>query len=227
MAAKCAGPMTTTRPDLLQTLLDAPHGPHQESAWAAFLEEHSSLILHVARSLGGDHDAVMDRYTFVLEALRHDDFHRLRGYLAGGSGRFTTWLIVVVRRLCLDHHRQRYGRTQSESRASLDQRAGRRQLEDLLGEELGLASLESPADEAPDKALSGAELRRALERALASLDASDRLILRLRFEDDCSVPEIARLLGEESPFRLYRRLDRILASVRRRLQAAGIEDSVP
>lgn len=219
--------MSFPLPDVLQSLLSAPDAEARDSAWAAFLEEHSGLVLHVARSMGGDHDAVMDRYAFVLEALRRDDFRRLRGYLADGSGRFTTWLIVVVRRLCLDHHRHRYGRTQSESRASLDQRAGRRQLEDLLGEELRLAALESPADQAPDEALSGAELRRGLERALASLDSADRLILRLRFEDERSIPEIARLLGEESPFRLYRRLDRILAAVRRKLQAVGIEDSIP
>lgn len=218
--------MPTSSPDTLQILLDASDGPRREAAWTAFLEEHSGLILHVARSQGGDHDAAMDRYTFVVEALRRDDFHRLRAYQADGIGRLSTWLIVVVRRLCLDHHRHRYGRTQSDSRAALDQRAERRQLEDLLGEELGLASLECPADQAPDQALLGAELRRGLERALGSLDTSDRLVLRLRFEDDRSVPEIARLLGEESPFRMYRRIDRILAAIRRMLQAAGIENSV-
>jgi RNA polymerase sigma factor (sigma-70 family) len=219
--------MSLPLPDVLQSLLQASDAESREGAWAAFLEAHSSLVMHVARSVGGDHDAAMDRYAFVLEALRRDDFRRLRGYVADGSGRFTTWLIVVVRRLCHDQHRQRYGRTQSESRAALEQRAERRQLEDLLSEELGLAALESRADEAPDAALSGAELTRGLERALAALDPADRLILRLRFEDDCSVPEIARLLGEKSPFSLYRRLDRILATVRRSLQSAGIEDSVP
>lgn len=219
--------MTSSSPDTLQRLLDAPDGARREAAWTDFLEEHSRLILHVARHQGGDHDASMDRYAFVIEALRRDDFRRLRAYQADGVGRFATWLIVVVRRLCLDHLRHRYGRTQSDSRASRDQRAERRRLEDLLGEELGLASLEGTADQAPDQALLGAELRRALERALGNLDASDRLVLRLRFEDDRSVPETARLLGEESPFRMYRRLERILAAVRRTLQAAGIENSVP
>ena len=219
--------MTTPLLDTLHILLEAPDGTRREAAWTAFLEEHSRLILHVARSQGGDHDAAMDRYAFVLEALRRDDFHRLRAYQADGVGRFSTWLIVVVRRLCLDHHRHRYGRTQSDSRASLEQRADRRQLEDLLGEELALASLESSADQAPDQALLNVELRRGLERALASLETSDRLVLRLRFEDNRSVPEIARLLGEESPFRMYRRIDRILTTLRRMLQTAGIGDSVP
>lgn len=219
--------MTIAPPVSLRMLLVAPPGPPQAAAWTAFLEDHSRLILHVARSLGGDHDAAMDRYTFVLDALRRDDFHRLRAYQPDGEGRFSTWLIVVVRRLCLDQLRQRYGRTQSNSPASLEQRAGRRDLEDLVGDELGLASLEGVPDEAPDKLLLGSELRRALGGALRDLPTPDRLVLRLRFEDGRSVPEIARLVGEASPFRMYRRIDRILAALRRVLEAEGIEDSVP
>ena len=64
-----------------------------------------------------------------------------------------------------------------------------------------------------------------LDAALAQLDTEDRVILRLRFEDDVSVPEIARLLTLGSPFSLYRRLNRILASVRKTLEAAGINDA--
>jgi DNA-directed RNA polymerase specialized sigma24 family protein len=70
-------------------------------------------------------------------------------------------------------------------------------------------------------------LRSTLDAALARLDTEDRVILRLRFEDDVSVPEIARLLNLGSPFSLYRRLNRILASVRRTLEAAGINDASP
>ena len=83
-----------------------------EPAWAAFLSKHSGLLLHVARSLGGDDDAAMDRYAFMLDALRRDGCLRLRGYVADGRSQFSTWLIVVARRLCLDEYRHRYGRPQ-------------------------------------------------------------------------------------------------------------------
>jgi RNA polymerase sigma factor (sigma-70 family) len=219
--------MTSTPPDPLRRLLDATDGSCREAAWTAFLHEHSRLIVQVARSQGGDHDAAMDRYTFILEALRRDDFHRLRGYQSDGAGRFSTWLIVVVRRLCLDQHRHRYGRTQSDSLSSRGQRAERRNLEDLIGDELSLATLEGAADQSPDQLLLCGELRRALQGALRDLPTSDRLLLRLRFEDGLSVPEVARLMGEASPFRMYRRIDRLLAALRRVLQAEGIEDSVP
>ena len=49
-----------------------------------------------------------------------------------------------------------------------------------------------------------------VQHALARLEAEDRLILRLRFEEGLSVPEVARVLHLGSPFRLYRRIDRIL-----------------
>ncbi len=63
----------------------------------------------------------------------------------------------------------------------------------------------------------------ARERAWAAfLRQHSNVILRLRFEDALSVPEIARLIGVDSPFKVYRQLDKILMTVRRHLEAAGI-----
>ncbi len=73
-------------PPELSALLDAPDGPARDEAWGAFVERHSRLLFHVA--LGGDHDAVMDRYSFILERLRSEDCHRLRTWarvLQGGG----------------------------------------------------------------------------------------------------------------------------------------------
>ena len=219
--------MSFPPPDVLRSLLSSPDAEARESAWAAFLEENSGLILHVARAVGGDHDAIMDRYSFVVAALQQDDFARLRAYTADGRGKFTTWLMVVVRRLCFDHHRHRYGRRQAESDLSGERHLQRRHLTDLVGGELGLTTLETAPEEAPDEALRRRELRNALDQALAGLEPADRLLLRFRFEDDLSVPEIARLKGEASPFRVYRRLEKVLVVVRRALQAVGIEDALP
>ena len=40
-----------------------------------------------------------------------------------------------------------------------------------------------------------------------------------------SVPAMARSLGQDSPFALYRRLDRILKALRDRLREFGIDDA--
>jgi len=214
-------------PDALQSLLSAPDEPACARAWEDFLKEHSGVLLHAARAQGGDHDAVMDRYAFVLDALRRDDFRRLRGYVADGHGKFTTWLIVVARRLCVDEHRNRYGRLQGESAASRDQQEERRNLADLLGNELDLQALETSPAGSPDEILQRSQLRAALETALAALDPPDRLLLRMRFEDDLSVPEIARVLGRGSPFRLYRRLEKLLGTLRSALHGVGVHDPHP
>jgi RNA polymerase sigma factor (sigma-70 family) len=180
-------------------------------------------LIRVARHLGGDHDAVMDRYAWMLDGLRHNNYRRLRPWASDGRGKFTTWLIVVARRLCHDHHRHRYGRPQGQA-PDAEARATRRNLVDLVGPELDHDSLGPSDQEGADGALIHRERAERLRGALDRLDPGDRVILRYRFEDNLPVPRIARLLGIESPFVLYRRIDRILATLRRELAAAGIED---
>lgn len=63
--------------------------------------------------------------------------------------------------------------------------------------------------------------RAAIERCLSELPTEDRLILRMHFWQGMSVADIARGLQlEQKP--LYRRLDRLLASLRERLTQAGV-----
>jgi len=102
--------MTDARPAPLSRLLNAEEPSAREACWADFVSAYSRLILHVAREMGGEHDAAMDRYAFVLEQLRRDDCRRLRSYVADGRSEFSTWLVVVAQRLCRDHLRHRYGR---------------------------------------------------------------------------------------------------------------------
>lgn len=217
--------MTAPMPASLAQLLAAPAGAPQEDAWARFLADHSDVVLYVARRMGGGHDEVMDRYAWVLEALRRDDFRRLRGYDGRGPGPFPTWLIVVTRRLCLDRHRARYGRSQSEGPGGEAQRQERRRLVDLIGDEPALEVVAADPNGAADVGVIRRETLASLERALEALDPEDRLLLRIRYDDAVSVPEMARGLGFGSPFALYRRLDRILKGLRARLTAMGVDDA--
>ena len=50
----------------LVTILQASDPSVREEAWTALIQDYSPLLLHAARSLGGDQDVVMDRYTFIL-----------------------------------------------------------------------------------------------------------------------------------------------------------------
>ena len=60
-----------------------------------------------------------------------------------------------------------------------------------------------------------------VNRLLEALEAQDRIILRLRFEDDISVADIARTLHVDQK-RLYRRVEVTLNSFRKSLEEGGL-----
>ena len=209
--------MADAPPQELARLLNASDPPTREAAWAAFVAAHSRLLLHTARSLNRDHDAVMDAYAFLLDQLRKDDYRRLRAYAADGRSKFTTWLVVVSRRLCLDHHRHKYGRTRDGPPEAAEQRGARRRLIDLVAAELDPGAIVDAAGVDPETALLEREQADRLAAAVAGLEARDRLLLTLRFEDGLSAREIGELLAFPTPFHVYRRLSAVLGALRARL----------
>jgi RNA polymerase sigma factor (sigma-70 family) len=218
----------TDLPRSLDRLLFA-HSTHDvdavDAAWRAFVAEHSRLLLHVARSVTASHDDAMDAYTFVIEQLRADDLRRLREFASDPRSKLSTWLVVVARRLCLDLYRRRYGRVRGAD--SRTQRSARRRLQDLVADDLEVHELPAAHNGGAELALRRSELHVALEQALTLLDAHDRLLLRLRFDDDLTAQEIAQLLRFPSPFHVYRRVNAVLAVLRRALEQRGIESAVP
>ena len=167
----------------------------------------------------------MDHYTFILDQLRDDGFRRLRAFVGEGRGKFTTWLVVVTRRLCVDHHRRQYGRIQTGHEPESAQGAGlaaRRRLVDLVADEFDLERVEDRSTPRPDASVLGAERRHALEEAVADLDLSDQLLLTLRFEDEIRVEKIGPMIGAPTRFHVYRRLNAVLAKLRATLEAKGI-----
>jgi RNA polymerase sigma factor (sigma-70 family) len=227
MASTEAGAaMAAALPFELSRLFQAPEGPPRDDAWADFVAAHSRLLLHVARSLNLDHDAAMDGYAYVLERLREDHCRRLQGYVADGGSKFTTWLVVVARRLCLDFHRHRYGRARDSTPDSAAEQAARRRLADLVA---GAADPDQLAAPAADPALSAQvrDLHEALADATTRLAPTDRLLLKLRFDDDLSAREIAAVVGLPTPFHVYRRINTLLELLRRSLSQRGVEGAEP
>ena len=165
----------------------------------------------------------MDGYAYVLEALREEDCRRLRAYVPDGKTRFTTWFVVVTRRLLLDHFRRRYGRPRSGDDARRVEHAARRRLTDLLGVEVDPESLKSSAADSPDAMIRSEELATMLRLAVAELDPHDQLLLALRFTDDRPAREIATMLGLPTVFHVYRRLRIVVAALRRSLAGRGVE----
>jgi len=84
-----------------------------EASWDLFIERYRRLIFGAIRHYTTEPDEVMDVFARVCEALRGDDFARLRRC----AGRvdpnrpFSTWLVVVVHNLTVDWFRHRDGRS--------------------------------------------------------------------------------------------------------------------
>ena len=212
-----------TLPPVVERLLRAPSGAAGDDAWAAFLDGYSGLLLRVAAAFAPGYDAALDRYAYMLDELRRQDYRRLRTYAADGRGRFTTWLTVVARRLCLDHFRQHYGRNRSPApgrEETVSRRAARRRLSDLAGAVTDLSCLPDPTLRDPGEVVDERDRRQALEEALAELGPADRLLLQLRFEEGLTAREIAPLLGLPSQFHVYRRIDLVCGMLRARLTAS-------
>jgi RNA polymerase sigma factor (sigma-70 family) len=170
----------------------------------------------------------MDRYAYVIEQLRRDDFKRLREYAAQERSTFTTWLVVVTRRLCLDYRRRRYGRPRGEADpATQVERVIRKRLVDFVAEDLELSRSVSSNGPDPEMELRTAELRESLSAALNSLSAGERLLLAFRYEQGLTARQIARLLDFPSVFHVYRRLTAVQQSLRTTLAGRGIDGASP
>jgi RNA polymerase sigma factor (sigma-70 family) len=242
-------------------------------AWAAFLDNYSPVILQVATLFESNADAVADCFLFVCEQLSKNGFRRLRKFQANGAASFSTWLRLVIRRLCIDWHRKEFGRSrifESIGRLSdVDQAVFRTVFEDgtrpdsavsalrasfprLTQEELeesceriqrslssrqlwliaarkpklsslgvmladdGISLQDQIRDPAPDPETLAAdkERRAALDRALAELAAAERLLIRLRYEQELTLEQVARLTDLPDPQTVDRRLKQILAGLR-------------
>jgi len=211
-------------PQELRTFLAASTPGARDDAWAAFLHRFSPLLLHTARSVASEYDLAMDAYAHVLERLQADDGARLRQYAEDPQSRFTTWLVVVARRACLDFLRKRYGRTRGENEQAAGDRAARRRLVDLVGADLDVQTSLADWATGADEALEASELRAAVADALASLEPRQRLLLALRYEDGLTARAIAQRLHLPTPFHVYRAIETALRVVRDQLAAKGFTD---
>ncbi len=216
-------------PPELAVLLDGSDPDTRDGAWDRFLSRYNGLLLKAAARPGGDHDDRMDRYQHLLGALRADDFRRLRAYHPDARSSFPSWLTVVARRVCVDFHRTRHGRggrPVADAEAADAARRARRRLQALAGDELDPDTLAS-SEADPDTTLRLAERHAAMERALATLEPRDRLLIRLRFDDEVPVSRIAAMMGFPTVFHAYRRLRVVLEELRGRLGTEGIDHVAP
>ncbi len=175
-----------------------------QDAWREFLEGYAPLLLQVARYSEPDPDSASDCFLFLCEHLSREGFRRLRRFRVGGAASFSTWLRAVSRNLCLDWRRHRHGRPRREGAVPT------RPIE---------VPLEEVRDPAPGPEMVAAcnERQAALASAVGRLPAEDRLLLRMRFEQELTLEQIARTTGLKDAQSVDRRIRGILAALRKDL----------
>lgn len=242
-----------------------------EEAWDLFIGQYRRLIFATIRRYTTDPDDVMDVFAHVCEAVRANEFARLRRYAERFDPRrsFGTLLCAAVYNLMIDWVRARQGRervnafverlspiqrrifelvfmrghshveayellrtgdyaalTFAEFRGELRStyRAAGATQRGRLVQELDPAPLagDEPAADMEADPAAASERRSVLHEAMQSLPAQDRLVIQLYVIDGVPAEEVARLTGLPSAKAVYNRVYRGLATIRGRLQQAGI-----
>ena len=209
----------------LSQLLRAADSSSRLAAWEDLIGRHTRLLLAVSRSFSGSHDAAMERYTYILDKLREDDFRRLRTFEETSGARFSTWLTVTARHLCLDHLRTVYGRHRESAKPqrTYPLRGIRRALADSIGPDVDVERIVDEQSPSLVAQTVVGERDEALRVALTQLTSRERLLLALRYEDDLSAARIASIVGLPTPFHVYRQLNTILSKLRYTLESRGVE----
>lgn len=252
-------------------------GSHEaQAAWTEFLDDYSPLILQVVQRFEREPDHAGDCFLFVCEQLNQNQFRRLRRFKPDGPARFTTWLRLVVRNLCLDWRRKEFGRHRvfdvvarltafdrdvytkvfeqglsseeawfslaprypglaqesvDQSVESIRRTLTPRQLWLLSTRRVKVESLEGESadtqenlerqvpDPRPDpEALSVTHQQQAaLELGLERLSKPERLLIKLRFEQDLTLREVAELLDLPDAQTADRRIREVLEKLRQGL----------
>lgn len=92
--------------ELLHRLSSTNPGP----AWVEFLDYHAQLIMNAANQFEYEQERINDCFIYVCEKLNDDGFRRLLNFNTRGAAKFSSWLGTVVFNLCVDWHRQEFGR---------------------------------------------------------------------------------------------------------------------
>lgn len=121
------------------------------------------------------------------------------------------------------HHHITESRAALEALAARFPRRSKRSFVDTDAAEAMAAPDGTAEDEALAKEAAAAAQRAAdaLAAVMRAIPAQDRLILKMRFEDNCQIVDIARALRLEAK-PLYRHIDKLLSTLRRALEESGL-----
>ena len=172
---------------------------HDEGLVDELINRYQHRLMRYLLYLTGNREQAEDLFQEVWMRVM------VRGAQFNGQARFDTWLFTIARNLVIDLKRKR-------TMSSLDE------LFEGSSEDDRPMTYETPDDEpSPFERLSNLEDRERIAEALLSLDTLYREVLVLRFQEDLSLDEIAKVT--RAPLSTVKsRLYRGLAAIKPRLE---------
>ncbi len=190
-----------------------------QTAWSDLFEGYGTTVRSAARAASSN-EAMADDLAQSIWAELHGLKLREDGLPAGklayysGAGSLGGWLRAVVGQLAIDQHRRQARLIQTEEDSDLDRLA--HDLEERSATPTAFHSSPNPEDELA-RDLAGADVERALGRALSELNSKDRLLMKLYYFDGLRLREAGAVLGFHEAT-ASRRLTRIHREVREKVE---------
>ncbi|HMJ07510.1 MAG TPA: sigma-70 family RNA polymerase sigma factor [Pyrinomonadaceae bacterium] len=205
------------RPDDLCLILACENG--DEKAWEDLVANFDSTVKSAARKMSPNADDSEDLAGSIwaeLYGLRQDADGKKKSKLAyySGRGSLAGWLRAVVSQLAIDEFRKQSRFVQVEEN---------REFENLAEESSNNSSNNDLVHHADDPEVllvekqASDDVEKALTAAIGSLDAEDRLILRLYYFNDLKLKDIAATFGYHEAT-ASRKISRLHAEIRKSVE---------
>ena len=149
-------------------------------------------------------------YVYVLDKLMEKNYARINAFQ--GRSTFKTYLVSITTRLTIDFYNHRYGKTSKKSNPEQPAPKKNRLKIVSITDQENLSDerrLEETVIDSEDK-----EVKKRLEGIVKShrseLSPEDRLLLKMKYEDNFKVSEIAEILNLDQK-KTYRKINTILS----------------
>ena len=195
-----------------------------EKAWSDLITRFGATVRSAARSVAGTEDAAEDLSQSIWAELhglrtRDDKPSGKIGYYSG-RGSLGGWLRAVVGQMAIDQHRKQSRFVQTEEDGELDRLSNSSEdRQDVPG-----TISTAPDPEASLLAVrSASAVESALEKAISSLSAEDRMLVKLYYFDGLRLREAGAVLGVHEAT-ASRRLSRVHTEIRKCVEESLINE---
>jgi RNA polymerase sigma-70 factor (ECF subfamily) len=195
-----------------------------ENAWEELVANYDSTVKSAARKIAANSEDAEDLASSIwaeLYGLRQDESGNRKTKLAYYSGRGSLggWLRAIISQMAVDRFRKESRLVQIEETREIENLA--EESSNISNNEHIVSHAENP-EEIFSERQSSNDVSEALSTAIASLEAEDRLILKMYYFDGLKLKDIAAVFGYHEATasrKLVRVQNEIRKSVERSLKA--------